>query len=49
VYAVDDMDGGPSRTLTGRALMDEGLEIRTAEKPAAVTLCYAAKKPESRR
>ncbi len=48
-YTVEEMDRGAVRTLTGRMLMEEGLELRATERPAAVTLCYTSKKPEGGR
>jgi len=51
-YALTDMDattesGAPSdgseRTVSGRALMDDGLRLEAREKPQALTICYRRK------
>jgi alpha-galactosidase len=39
-YEVTDFDGAPARTLTGKALMTEGLPVRIESAPGAALLTY---------
>jgi alpha-galactosidase len=39
-YAVENLDGGKIEKLTGKQLMDTGLHVKFAEKPAATLFVY---------
>ena len=39
-YAVENLDGGKIEKLTGKELMDAGLQVKIAEKPGAALFVY---------
>jgi alpha-galactosidase len=41
-YIVTDLDGGPERTIRGKALMETGLTVLAAERARALTVVYRA-------
>ncbi|NLH98833.1 MAG: hypothetical protein GX446_04995 [Chthonomonadales bacterium] len=44
-YVLTDMDDMSQRTLSGKALMEQGLQVLTRDRPCAKTFCYAALRP----
>ena len=39
-YAVENLDNGKTEKLTGKDLMDTGLQVKIAEKPGAALFVY---------
>jgi alpha-galactosidase len=39
-YAVENLDGGKIEKLTGKELMESGLQVKIAEKPGAALFVY---------
>ncbi len=48
VYEITNLDTNEKRTLSGRELMDKGLEVRLPDKPDSALLCYRHKVAEIR-
>jgi hypothetical protein len=40
LYQVTNLDDAGTRTMTGRVLMDEGLEVRISLKPGSAVIVY---------
>lgn len=43
-YIIEDLDGGASRTMTGKELLQKGLEVKIASQPGAAVILYRERK-----
>jgi len=46
-YEVTNFDISPAGTMTGRELMEDGLEVTIAKQPGAAILMYQPAKPQA--